>query len=197
MNKHAWIAGALCAALANGVRADEDVTKHPGYVDFGALNLFGKEDTTVEIFLDQNILKMVDAFAGEDPELKGLVGKLKQIRVQSFAIDPDKIAELEGKTAEISKKLEALGWSTMVKVRDRKKDSQTYVYIKWKDGKSQGLAVMNVEPKDEATFVNIVGEIDPEQIRSLSRKVHIGALDSLDLDLRGHGRDRDERDRKH
>jgi len=193
MSKQAWIAAALCAVLSTGVRAEEDVTKHPGYVDFGLLNVFGKADTNVEIFLDQNILKMVDAFAGGDPELAGLTAKLKQIRVQSFAIDPSKIAELEGKTSDLSKKLEAQGWSTLVKVRDRKKDSHTYVYMKWKDGKSQGLAVMNVEPNEDATFVNIVGEIDPEKISALTRKVHIDHLDSLNLDLRGLD---DSRDRK-
>jgi hypothetical protein len=188
MSKHAWIAGALCAALATGAWAEEDVTKHPGYVDFGALNLFGKEDTTVEVFLDEKIIEMVRAFSGNDPELSDMLGKLKQIRVQSFAIQPAKLEDLESKTAEISKKLEAQGWSTMIKVRDRKKDSQTYVYIKWAGKKSQGLAVMNVEPHEDATFVNIVGEIDPEQIRKLSTKFDIDALDSLDVDWKKQGR---------
>jgi hypothetical protein len=191
MIKHAWIAGALCVALATAAGAEEDVTKHPGYVDFGMLNLFGKEDTNVEIFLDQNILKMIGAFGGDDPEFKELVSKLRQIRVQSFAIEPGKVDELESKTAEISKKLESQGWSTLVRVRDRQEDSQTYVYMKWKDDKSQGLVVMNVEPHKEATFLNIVGEIDPEKIEALSRKVNIGNMDSLDLrGLGGYDPDR-------
>jgi hypothetical protein len=189
MSKHAWIAGALCAALATAAWAEEDVTKHPGYVDFGALNLFGKEDTTVEVFLDQKIIGLVGAFGGgKDPELADMLAKLKQIRVQSFAIQPGKLEDLEAKTAELSKKLEAQGWTTMIKVRDRRADSQTYVYVKWKGDKSQGLTVMNVEPDKEAIFVNIVGEIDPEQIRKLSTKFDIDALDSLDVDWKSHGR---------
>jgi hypothetical protein len=170
----AFIAGALCVALATGARAEEDLTKHPGYIDFGALDIFGKEDTTVEIFLDEKILKNIDA-------------RLKQIRVQSFDIQPAKREDLESKTAEISKQLEAQGWSAMIKVHDRKKDSQTYVYIKWTGNKSQGLAVMNVEPYEQATFVNIVGEMDPDQLRKLSTKLDIDALDSLDLDSKHHG----------
>ena len=187
MKTHAWIAGALCLALTTAAHAAEDLTKHPGYVDFGLLNMFGKEDTNVEIFLDENLLKMVKAFTKDDPDFAALLANLKQIRVQSFAIDPGKIAELESKTNLTSKKLESMGWSTLVKVRDRKEGSQTYVYMKWKDDKSQGLALMNVDPNKDATFVNIIGEIDPEQLGKLSSKFNINKLDSLDLDLRGLG----------
>jgi hypothetical protein len=56
----------------------------------------------------------------------------------------------------------------------------------------QGLVVMDINPHDKASFVNIVGEIDPEQIGRISSKFHIGDVDSLEGQIRmRHNRDRD------
>jgi hypothetical protein len=52
-----------------------------------------------------------------------------------------------------------------------------------KNGESlSGLVVMAVEENDEAVFVNIVGEIDPEQLGKLSNKFHIPKLDSIEIE---------------
>jgi len=163
----------------------EDVTKHPGYVDFGTVNLFGQKAADVEIYLEQNLISMVAALArGEDPELADMLLKLKQIRVQTFAIEPQQLEQIEKKTQEMSGKFESQGWAPLVKMRDRREGSQTYVYMKWKDDKMQGLVVMNVDSKDdEASFVNLVGEIDPEQLGKLQRKFDIHGLDSLDVEM--------------
>jgi hypothetical protein len=184
---NAWSAVVLAGVLA-GVSpagaaqpAAEDLTKHPGYVDFGTVNLFGSKEADVEIFLEQNLINMVGAFVkNEDPEFANMLAKIKQIRVQSFAIDPDKLEAIEKKTEDVSKKLESQGWATLVKVRDRKQGEQTFVYMKWIDNKVQGLVVMNVDPRDAASFVNIVGEIDPEQVGKLQHKFDIRGLDSLE-----------------
>ena len=179
----AWMAAAAAIVLtgAGMAAAADDITKDPGYVDFGAMNLFGKEDTNVEIFLDQSILGMVAVFAKDDPELQEMIGKLKQIRVQTFELDSTKVKQIEQRVAEVSKKLEGQGWSTLVKVRDRKGGDNTYVYIKMKDNKAQGLAVMSINPAEDVKFVNIVGEIDPAKMQKLGSKVHIDALDSLEV----------------
>ena len=179
----AWMAAAAAIVLtgAGMAAAADDITKDPGYVDFGAMNLFGKEDTNVEIFLDQSILGMVAVFAKDAPELQEMIGKLKQIRVQTFELDSTKVKQIEQRVAEVSKKLEGQGWSTLVKVRDRKGGDNTYVYIKMKDNKAQGLAVMSINPAEDVKFVNIVGEIDPAKMQKLGSKVHIDALDSLEV----------------
>lgn len=194
----AWMAAAAGIALMSAgiAAAEDDITKDPGYVDFGAMNLFGKEDTNVEIFLDQGILAMVAAFAKDDPELQEMIGKLKQIRVQTFELDSSKLQQIEQRVADVSKKLEGQGWSTLVKVRDRKSGDNTYVYIKMKDSKTQGLAVMSINPREDVKFLNIIGEIDPAKLQRLSSKVHIDALDSLEVlhDDKERRKDRKEDD---
>jgi len=184
------IAMALALGMAGPgrVQADnqkEDVTKHPGYVDFGTVNLFGQQAADVEVYLEQNLISMVAALArSDDPELADMLLKLKQIRVQTFEIEPQKLEEIENKTREMSAKFESQGWAPLVKMRDRREGSQTYVYMKWLNDRMQGLVVMNVDSKkDEASFVNLVGEIDPAQLEKLQRKFDIHGLDSLDVEM--------------
>jgi len=179
-------------AVAGPAAADEDVTKHPGYVDFSALSkLFTDDDANIEVLIDENMIK----FFQFDPELRDLTAKLKQIRVQSYRVDRSSVSKVEASAEELSKRLEKEQWSTMAKIRDREDGENTYVYVKMKDSTVQGLAVMNLDPRKEVTFVNIVGELDPEKMQRLSRKMHIEGLDSLDVDWHHRDRDRD-RDRK-
>jgi hypothetical protein len=175
---------ALLAVTAwAGEEQDQEVRKLPGYVDFGPMaSIFGEEDATVEVFLEPNLLSMVAAVTqNSDPELSDMLRKLKQIRVQTYKIGESRADKVEEKTTEVAKRLEGNGWQTVVRVRERRQE-RTYVYMKWVDKKVQGLVVMNVNPhEDEASFVNIVGEIDPEQLGRLGHKFNIDALDdSLD-----------------
>ncbi len=193
--KQAWMTVALVATLAGAGRAfaTDDLTKHPGYVDFdNIVKLFGKQETNVEVFLEPAMLQFIGKMASGDPEMAALCAKLLQIRVQSFQMDSDKVDAVEKTVADAAQKLEGQGWGPLIKVRDRKGGSQTYVYMKLVNGKSQGMTVMNIDPHDEATFVNIVGEIDPEQIGRLSRTIHIDQLDSLRMNMHGKNYDRSD-----
>jgi len=186
--RNAWIAAAVVMTLGGAVQADTgaDITKDPGYVDFGEMKLFGKEDTTVEILLEKDTLALLCAFGGgENTDLCDLVSKLRQIRVQSFQLASGKLDSVEKATADVSNKLEAQGWAALVKVRDRREGSNTYVYMKSKDNKVQGFAVMNINPREDVTFVNIVGELDPAKLGKLAHSgsfhgMHIDGLDSLE-----------------
>ena len=47
-----------------------------------------------------------------------------------------------------------------------------------------GMVVMVVSPEDDETvFVNIVGQIDPEQIGRIGRKFDIDPLDEMTVDF--------------
>jgi hypothetical protein len=178
------MASGTAYAAAGSDKEKDEITKDPGYVDFGTVNLFGKKEPDVEVLIQDELLKMIAAVArSSDPELADMMLKLKQIRVQTFSIDAEQLLAVEKKTDEVSSRIEAQGWAPVVRVRNRRDNEQTYIYMKFKpDQKVQGLVVMNVEASDnekQASFVNIVGEIDPEQLGKLQRKFDIQGLDSL------------------
>ena len=184
---------AMAAPAFGGDPKNEDVNRHPGFVDFTALNVFGDEGPEMEVYLDRGLIAMVESISRKkDPALSEVLSKLLQIRVQTFAITDDKLSAVAAKTEEMAKKLESKGWQTFVRVNDKRDGSRTYVYFKPRGSVFEGVVVMNVDPKDDASFVNIVGEIDPEKLGELGDKFNIDSLDSLGSEIRMHHRGSDE-----
>lgn len=172
----------LLVALRSSLWAQEEYTKQPGYVDFSAMGIFGEEESTVEVFLKGPLLRLVsEATKGEDQELADMLSRLKLIRVQVFPLRRERAEAVKKKTDEMARRLEKEGWEMVVRVRDR--DENAYVYLKTAKDRIAGLVVMSVEPGNEAAFVNIVGDIDPEQIGRLGRKFDIEPLDSIRVEL--------------
>ena len=165
---------------------EEDYSKYPGYVNFGDLSVFENGDEVTEVLIDQNLLKMVAKFTKgkEDSSnaLSNLIGGLKLIRVNTFEVSPSNKDELILKVKKIEKDLNNKNWQRMVKAKS--KGEITNIYVKTDESSDAiiGLAIMSIDKGGEASFVNIVGNIDMETIGKLSNKFDIPGLDSLDND---------------
>jgi hypothetical protein len=181
---YASIAAVLIVLLAAPALAGpgEEYEKMAGYVDFAKLGLVGKFEPSIEVFLKGPLLKMVrEAVKQDEPDLAGALDNIKLIRINVFDLDEidgfdDK--DLSEKTKKLAADLEKRGWEIAVRVRER--DEHLYVYLlPGKNEDIDGLVVMAVEDDDQAVFVNIVGNIDPEQIGRIGRSIDI---DGVDLD---------------
>ena len=172
---------ALAAAVAAKDRKQtEDYTKHPGYVDFDALEIFADEDAKIEVYLKQPMLKLLSEFAKhEDPDLFEIFAKLKLVRVQVFEVTRELAEKFEEVSSKTIKELDKKGWERVVRVRED--DDRVYVYLKPSDDYDfiEGIVVIAIEDFDEAVFVNIVGEINPADIGRLSGHFGIEELHSI------------------
>ena len=165
--------------------AGDDYKRHPGYVDFEKMGIFGETEASVEVILKGAILNLVrEATREEDPELSDMISNLKFIHVQAFPVDEMDLASLESKVTKASKKLEKDGWEVVVRVRDKKENEQVYIYLlpTKSDKIISGLVVMVVEQDEDAVFINVVGDLDPAQIGKLGHKFNIDALEDLDFE---------------
>ena len=72
--------------------------------------------------------------------------------------------------------LKSPGWSRIVGVKSKKDGENAEVYLKSENGGITGLAVIAAEPK-ELTVVNIVGSIQPEDLRDLGGRFGIPKVD--------------------
>lgn len=191
----ALLAGLWLLPVSAGAegKAKEDYSKLAGYVDFADLGL-NEEEAVVEVYLHDALLGMVASMSkGSDPELADMLNKLKLIRVQKFLLDDDaKVGTVEDQISALAGKLEKSGWTAAVRMREKKGDN-VYVYMKMGDKVLEGITVMAVEGGESATFVNIVGEIDPEQIGRLGHKFDIDELDDLGDQWHEHSRDQKEK----
>ena len=140
--------------------------------------LAAKAKEKVEVNLDPALLQMAGRFLNDkkpdEAKVKGLLGGLKGIYVRSFTF---------GKAGEYSAadvdqiRAQLKGWSEVVSVRGA--TESTGVYLKSDGQKVQGVVILSAEPL-ELTVVNIVGSIDPDQLKDLSGQFGIP-------DLRGIG----------
>ncbi|MEJ2722500.1 MAG: DUF4252 domain-containing protein [bacterium] len=177
--------------------SEKDFSKMPGYVDFEAMKIFGDAEATVEVFLKGSLLTLArEAVADEDPELKQMLDNIQYIHVQVFELDDVDIDQVVDKTKTLAKQLENKGWEIAVRVRED--EEHVYVYLlPGEKNDISGLVVMVVDEDDEATFVNIVGNIDPANIGRIGRAFH---MDSIDIDFENsdvdHSADKDKRDKR-
>ena len=170
----------LCALLfagAAGTAHAQGLDREPGYLDLATVDTWFEAEPWLEVNIKGALLKLVaEASRYEDPELTDLLLKLKAIEVRGYALSWPQYEGIERRTSDLAKRLEAKGWDTVARVRER--SERTDVYLKVHDGVIAGLAVLVLEPgsDDGAVFVNIVGEIDPEQIGRIGSKFNIGPL---------------------
>jgi hypothetical protein len=158
---------------------EKDYSKEQGYIDFGDLTQFEKDDNITEVYLDESILKMVSKMSKEeDKEAAQLIAGLKLIKVNVFQVDPSNEKSIQNKITDIDKKLISNKWNRIVKTKQ--KGELANVYIK-QDANNNitGLVVTTFGDKGEAAFINIVGPIDMEQIGKLGDKFNIPSIGDI------------------
>jgi Skp family chaperone for outer membrane proteins len=156
----------------------KDYSSEPGYIDFGNLAEAESGDRVVEVFLESNLLRIVSKISEkEDPEVAKLIGGLKLIKANVLEVTTENEKMLHDKAKAIETQLKNKNWDMLVRVRDR--HEYVNVYLKSSsDGSIVGLVVTAID-NGEASFVNIVGNIDLNTIGKLSRKFDIPALDKI------------------
>ena len=170
---------ALCVLFAiTGMAQDWDVLNHPGYVNLDDIDIPENAINVTEVSIGPEILQLANMFSDEEiPE--GTLGGFLNITVKTFDVDSNTAADIRKKMDDLDKKLKREKWSPLV--RSRTGDEFTNVSIKYsKDRKkSLGLFIMSLDPGCEASFVNIVGNVNLAQLKDLDIGIKGSALDSL------------------
>ena len=172
---------ACLLAVQTATAQDLDLRNEPGYLDLDSINGWFDEEPWLEVNVKGALLRLVtEASRGEDPELSDVLRRLKAIEVRGYPLTPEQFDEIGRRTGDLAKQLEARGWDTVVRVREQ--NERVNIYMKVNEDVVAGLVVMVLEPDNEegAVFVNIVGDIDPEQIGKIGQKFNIDPLSDID-----------------
>ncbi len=148
-----------------------------GYIDLSQVEAWFDDEPAIEVNIRGALLNLVaEASKYEDPDLADMLRQLKVIQVRGFDLSRADDTLLSQST-ELGRQLEADGWETVVRVRDDGEHVQMYLLA---TGESiDGMVVLATDEfEDEAIFVNIVGEIRPDQIGRIGRKFNLGVLES-------------------
>jgi len=124
-----------------------------------------KASETVNVTLDPQTLGFASKFLSEDKkdeaQAKKVASKITGIQVRSFEFETEG-AYTEADVNDIRAQLKGPEWSVIVSSRSKKGREISEIYLH-RDG---GLVILAAEPK-ELTVVNIIGKIDPSELRSL------------------------------
>lgn len=188
MRRSSCVLIVLLALGARPGRAESTVEQLPGYVDLNGLGLPSTAEASVEVNLRGPLLRLIGAASrGDEPEFAEMIDKLQLIRVQVFPLKSlGSAVGVQESINLLGSRVEQQGWERVVRVREQ--SEQAHVYLKLNGEQITGLLVMAIDDSgkgdDEVVFVNIVGNIDPEQIGRLGRQLNISPLDSIRLDQR-------------
>jgi hypothetical protein len=125
----------------------------------------GRTKETVEVNLDGNLLSQAKKFLNDsDPEqakAKKLLQDVKAIYVRVWTFD--RAGEYADSDLDAIRS-ELKGWSKVVDVRGSRENAG--VYMNLVNDKIQGLVVLAAEGR-ELTLVNLIGSMDPANLRDL------------------------------
>ncbi len=175
------IAGLLLAlsglTLPAQLAAQTPLDELPGYFPLELLNVLPSEDVSIEINLRGAMLRMISSFTGDtDPEFAALVAGLDAVHVRSGDFDPAEMAAVSERIAAGQRWLQDHGWLAMLRVQDD--GEEVYIYSRESGAEIMGLAILAVE-SGEATAINLIGRIDPDQIGRLAEGFAVGSLEDL------------------
>jgi len=165
------IAGAFFALMP--LRAQE--IKLPPNLE----KLADRAHEVVDVTMDGPLLQLAARFlSNRDPDearVKRLVAGLKGIYVKSYEFENS--GEYDERDLEpLRAQLKAPGWTRIVGVKSKRSGDNADVFIKSDNGGITGLAVISAEPR-ELTIVQIIGAIQPEDLRDLGGNFGIPRLE--------------------
>jgi hypothetical protein len=175
------VAAVSTAAVAK--KSKTDYTRHPGYVDFQSLDAFSKE-AKIEVNLNHNMIKLISGFLKEeDPDLYDMMINLQLVRIQVFARTSRIEETFTALAAETAELLDNKDWECIVRVSED--NDKIYVYVKPDEDYEwiHGVVVLALED-EEAVFVNIVGDIKPEDVGRIGNHFNVEELDSIRYEIK-------------
>jgi len=171
---------AFCTVLALPAIAQEDALRDlPGFVDFGEMNsIYG--EPKVNISIGEGLLKLLFPIVkNEDPEVAAIFSRLKGVRVSVYATGGDSAAALD-QVSRVKNTLSALAWSPVVQVNEE--GQQVQIFMKMNGEVMDGLTLMAVDG-EEAVFINVIGQLDPEELSQLMGRFDVDLEESLEFNF--------------
>ncbi len=184
----ALLAGALLSAPAlsqSGTRASKpppppSLRGVPGFVDFADLGIDPPGEVTLRVNLHGPLLRLVaEAARGPEPGFAELIEKLQGIFAQIYEVPKGRREAVERAARDTARRLEGRGWQTVVELREPGGDT-SYLQVRTEGERILGLAVMFIEPGGSAGFINVVGDVTPEEVGRLGRTFDIEALERFE-----------------
>ncbi len=179
--------GLICTAIITAAFSATPLsaapkTTAPGKIDFGEFKA-PEGGQFVEVNIQGNLINMVARLSeNAEPEVGKILRGLKSIRVNVIGMNEENSGEIIARIKSVREQLDAAGWDRIVTVQDKKEDVGVFVKLKGEEA-IEGIAVTILGSDRKAVFVNIVGNIRPEQIAEVAERLNIEPLKKIGRQL--------------
>lgn len=148
----------------------------PGAVDFGTFKPAAKGEF-VEVDLNRALISFAARIAAvQEPEAAELLQGIERVRVNVVSLDESNRADTSDRVRQIREDLRKDGWSPVVVVKDQGGED-VMVLVKMTDERGlDGIVVTVLEGTRQAVLVNVVGNINPDKLAELGRRLNIDVL---------------------
>jgi hypothetical protein len=170
------------ALVVGGLLAFSGGAQAQGYFPFDEIPGLDSEPT-VQIDLDPQLMNMFGAAAkGAQGEIASALAGITNVRVRVYeGITEGGEAELLKFVEDTSRTLERGGWKSVVRVNEDGERVRIFVKLAAggaSEGTFEGLTVMVVDTggSDEAVFINVAGEIRPEQLGRVASQIGMDGM---------------------
>ena len=137
-----------------------------------------KATEVADVTLEGSTLKLASKFlSGDEPDqvkIKNTISRLDGIYVKSFEFEKEgeySPADLQ----EIRSQINPAEWKKIVSVRSKGDGENVEIFIREKDGKSQGFLILSAEPR-ELTVVQILGSLTLDDLAGMEGEMGIPSI---------------------
>jgi hypothetical protein len=167
-------AASLLTALTLTTHAE---TLLPGQVDLGKFTTANGD--LVEVNVSSSLIALAAHFVEKDqPDVASLLRGIHLVRVNVVGMNEQNRAALQERAQQLRQQLDGQGWERIVSVHQQAQDVGIYLKTLNKDT-VQGLVITVLDGDKQAVFVNVVGNIKPEQLSMLGERLHIDPLKEI------------------
>lgn len=186
MKTNKLLCSALLASVFCAVSLQAQPTfSSPGHIDFGEFKA-PEGGQFVEVNIRKNLIGMVARLTEKsEPEVAKILRGLESVRVNVIGLNDDNREELKRRIRSVRAQLIEKEWERIATVQDKKEDVGVFIKLKGEEA-VEGIVVTVVSGDREAVFVNVVGDIRPEQIALLGERLNIDPLKEFSRKLGGH-----------
>jgi hypothetical protein len=158
---------------------EQDISKHPGFIDLSEIKIPGYSAKITDISLGPALLKVAaDLEEGGGEELGKTLESLKSIQVKGFEYRKEDAERIRDLVKKFDKKIKSENWESLINIRSG--EDIVNISLKYDKGKMAGLFLMAID-SGEVQFVNMVGSLSLAEIMKVTSQLseESGALDSL------------------
>jgi len=171
----------------------EDIRGYPGYVDLELITVPENAEKAVDLRIGPRLMRVVRESENRVEERDGdAARRILSLQIKSFTVDAEDAERMKPALFEFEKRLKEENWRPVIRMK--RPAGLTNVSVKYGRGRRvDGFFIMSVNPGSEASFVNIIGDVDAELLQGMLVNVSEDVLDSLRKTIEMHQTSIEER----